>query len=146
MPTYLEDMAVGDVDEFGAYDVTEEEIIAFAEKYDPQPFHTDPEAARESLYGGLIASGWHTAAMTMRMLVDGFLSGAASMGSPGIDELRWRAPVYPGDTLSVRTEVVGVEPTHADRGTIDVKITTRNDDGEPVMTMTGRIIIGRRGE
>ena len=95
----FEDFEPGRVFELGAREVTEEEIVAFAREWDPQPFHVDPEAAQESSFGGLIASGWHTGAMWMRLYVDSLLVGAASMGSPGIEELRWLAPVRPGDTL-----------------------------------------------
>ena len=144
MTRSFEDLEVGETHEFGTYDVTEAEILEFAEKYDPQPFHTDPEAAAESMYGGLIASGWHTAAMLMRMFVDGFLSETAALGSPGIDELRWRAPVRPGDTLSARIEVVDVEASTPDRGTADIDMAAVDDDGDPVLTMRGRIMFERR--
>ena len=96
---YFEDFELGRVYELGSVDVTEADILEFARRFDPQPFHVDPEAARQSVFGGLIASGWHTGAMWMRLYVDSLLDGAASMGSPGIEELRWLAPVRPGDTL-----------------------------------------------
>src|SRR5579871_83649 len=96
---YFEDFQVGETIHLGSREITAEEIIAFAHQWDPQPFHVDPDLAKESLFGGLVASGWHTAVMYMRLLVDGFLNETASMGSPGIDELRWRKPVRPGDTL-----------------------------------------------
>ncbi|HKJ59639.1 MAG TPA: MaoC/PaaZ C-terminal domain-containing protein, partial [Halobacteriales archaeon] len=104
---YFEDVEVGDAAEFGGYQVTAEEVVAFAERYDPQPFHTDEAAAQGSVFGGLVASGWHTAAMCMRMRVDAEGKEVPLLGSRGVDELRWRRPVRPGDTLRVRTEVVG---------------------------------------
>ena len=143
MTTYFEDVEVGEEREFGSYDVTAEEIVEFAEKYDPQPFHVDPEAAEESIYGGLIASGWHTASMCMRMLVDGFFSDLAAVGSPGVDELRWRAPVRPGDTLSVRTEVAKKEATRPESGMVDIDTAVSNEE-ETVMTMSARVIVARR--
>ena len=98
---YSEDIEVGDTMEFGEYHVTKEEIIDFAERYDPQVFHTDEAAAKDSAFGELVASGWHTASMCMRMLVDGPLQERAGMGARGVDELRWKRPVRPGDTLYI---------------------------------------------
>ena len=103
---YFESYVAGSVYEFGSMKAEEEEMIAFAKRYDPQPFHTDPEAARKSVFGGLVASGWFTAALTIRMLVDHFLSHVAGLGSPGVDQLRWLEPVRPGDTLSLRVTIV----------------------------------------
>lgn len=143
-PVYFEDFEVGADWEFGSYDVTREETMEFAEKYDPQPFHTDPEAASESVYGGVIASGWHTAAMFMRMFVEEFLSDTAAMGSPGVDKLRWRAPVRPGDTLSVRLEVIDTDASQQERGTIDFDTAVLNDEDEAVMTMIGHVMFARR--
>ncbi|MEI8183847.1 MAG: MaoC family dehydratase, partial [Desulfomonile sp.] len=99
---YFEDYVPGSVHEFGSIAVEEAEMINFARRFDPQPFHIDPEAAKQSIFGGLIASGWHTASLAMRLLVDHYISHVASLGSPGVDELRWLKPVRPGDTLSVR--------------------------------------------
>ena len=115
---YFEDYVPGAMEEFGAIAVDEAEVIEFARRYDPQAFHTDPEAARRSMYGGIVASGWHTAAMMMRLLVEHTLSPASSLGSPGVDELRWLKPVRPGDTLSVRTTVLDTAPSRSkpDRG------------------------------
>ena len=147
MAVYFEDMEVGAVEEFGEYRVTEEEVLAFAEKYDPQWFHTDPERAEaESVYGGLIASGWHTGAMTMRMLVDHHFSEAASLGAKGLDELRWRRPVRPGDTLSVRTEVLDKEAETDERGLVRSRTVTTDDDGEEVFAMTALVMYARAGE
>ena len=107
MARYFEDIEVGETHEQGSYEVTEEEIVEFAEQYDPQPFHTDPEAAEESSFGGLAASGWHTAAMCMRLLVEAMADADwASQGARGVNELRWIKPVRPGDSLTVEYEVV----------------------------------------
>ena len=107
---YWEDFPVGQVREFGAMPVTEEAVVDFAGRYDPQPFHLDPEAARHSLFGALCASGWHTCAMAMRLMCDAYLLESASLGSPGVDNLRWLKPVFPGDTLSLRMEVLAARP------------------------------------
>jgi acyl dehydratase len=103
---HYEDFEVGETREFGRYEVTAEEIKAFALEFDPQPFHLDEEAARNSILGGLCASGWHTCAMLMRMMVDGYLGRSASLGSPGIDEVKWLKPVFPGETLTGRYTVL----------------------------------------
>ena len=106
----------GQVMEFGPVDVKQEEIIEFAQKYDPQYFHIDPQKAKHSIYGGLIASGWHTASMVMRLMVEHYLSPKASLGSPGIDELRWLKPVYPGNQLHVRTTVLDCKRSRSKNG------------------------------
>jgi acyl dehydratase len=129
---YFEDMAVGDVKEFGGRTVTREEILDFAEQYDPQPFHLDEDAAAESQFGGLIASGWHTASVCMRMLVDNHLSESASAGARGVRELKWIRPVRPGDTITCRLEVVEKEPGDGPVGTV-VSELTGLVDGEPVI-------------
>ena len=136
---HFEDYHAGDVQEFGDYQVTEEEIVEFASRFDPQPFHTDPQAARDSIYGGLIASGWMTASVMMRMLVEHFISPASSMGSPGMDELRWLRPVRPGDRLRVRSTVLEARrsQTKPDRGAILALQEVLNQDGEVVMTAKG---------
>ena len=139
----FEDISIGETDSFGGYEVTSEEVVDFAERYDPQPFHTDPEAAAETPFGGLVASGWHTAAMTMRLLVDNVLSGIATRGALGVDELRWRSPVRPGQTLTVETEVVETEDWDEDAGKIDVAITTRAD-GDIALSMVGLVLVDRR--
>jgi len=142
---YFEDIEPGGVYELGTRTVTESEIVAFAREWDPQPFHTDPEAAKESVFGGLIASGWHTGSMWMRMYVDTML-GSAARGSPGIEELRWLAPVRPGDKLSGRLTVLEARPsaTKPDRGTIRIRGEMVNQDGVTVMSMTSRGHFGRR--
>jgi acyl dehydratase len=140
-----EDFGVGDSFELGTYDVTEAEILEFAERYDPQWFHTQPERARsESIYGGLIASGWHTAAMTMRLLVDGLLADTDSHGAKGVDELRWRRPVVPGDRLSATAEVVERIPERPERGIVRLSVTTTNGDGADVFSMIGNTMVARR--
>jgi acyl dehydratase len=134
---YFEDYVAGSVHEFGSILVDESEIIDFARRYDPQPFHTDPAEAQKSVFGGLIASGWHTASMTMRLLVEHYISHVASLGSPGVDELRWLKPVRPGDTLSLRVTLLETlrSRTKPDQGFIRALTEVRNQDGEVVMTM-----------
>ena len=136
---YFEDYTVGETAEFGDYLVTEEEVVSFARRYDPQPFHIDPQAAAESIYGGLIASGWMTGAVMMRMLVDHFISTLSSMGSPGIDELRWVRPVRPGDRLHVRVTVLDTRRSQSkpDRGVVRVHQEAINQDGDVVMSIKG---------
>ncbi|WP_436931075.1 MaoC family dehydratase [Halosimplex halobium] len=140
---YFEDVRVGDTGEHGSYEVTAAEITEFAERYDPQPFHTDPEAAADSPFGGLVASGWHTAAMTMRLLVDGHLSDGATRGALGVDELRWRRPVRPGDELTVTTEIVDKDDWDDESGLVSVRITTEAD-GEEALSMVGLVLYERR--
>ena len=146
MTLYFEDLVPGRVFELGTIDVTAEEIIEFAMKYDPQPFHVDPEAAADSPFGGLIASGWHTCALFMRLLFDGILHDSSSQGSPGMDELRWLAPVRPGDRLSgVSTvEVASPSATKPNRGTVLLRSEMTNQDGVVVLRMRGRGMYGRR--
>ena len=141
----FEDFEPGQVYELGSRTVTEDELVDFARKWDPQPFHVDPEAAKESVFGGLIASGWQTGAIWMRLYVDTML-GAAARGSPGIEELRWLAPVRPGDTLSARLTVLETTPsaTRPDRGTVRIRGEMLNQDGITVMAMTSRGHFGRR--
>ena len=143
MDEYFEDLTVGATRSFGSYEVTREEIVEFARRYDPQPFHTDEAAARESMFGGLVASGWHTAAATMRLLVDNYLNESGALGSPGLESLRWRDPVRPGDELSVRTEIADKEPWDDDRGVAHVDVTTVAGD-RTVMTMTALVLYPRR--
>lgn len=151
MDLFLEDFHPGDVAETASRVVTREEIVAFARQFDPQPFHLDEEAARRTPYGGLIASGWHTTALCMRLVVDRALGGGAgggSLGSPGVDELRWLHPVRPGDSLAVRIEVLEVRPSRSkpDRGLVKLRYTMRNQDGQEVMTMIALGIMRRRPE
>jgi acyl dehydratase len=144
--TYFEDLEVGQQESFGTYEVTESEIIEFAEQYDPQPMHTDPETAKESMFGGLVASGWHTASMCMRLLVENYLADSAAMGSPGAEELRWHEPVRPGDQLTVETEVLKKRPSESrpNRGLVRVDVGVRNDEGTIVMSMESLVFWGRR--
>ena len=142
----FESFEVGQVQEFGAYQVTEQEVIEFASKYDPQFFHLDPEAAKSSLFGGLCASGWHTCAMTMAMLVENMDKTGRSLGSPGIDELRWTRPVYPGDVLSVRMEVLELLPSMSKPGIgiVVSRTTVSNQDATPVMEFISKGIFPRK--
>ena len=142
---YLEDFSVGSVAEFGSIAVTADEIIAFAKQYDPQPFHIDPEAAKRWPYGGLIASGWHTAAMAMRAFVDTYIDGETSLGSPGLGPLRWKLPVRPGDVLSVRVRVVEnrLSQSKPDRGTVVFEVDVLNQNGDVVMTIENWIALVR---
>lgn len=147
MAIYFDDLAEGDTDSFGAYDVTESEILEFAGQYDPQWFHTDVDRAEsESIYGGLIASGWHTASMTMRMIVDHHLEDAMALGALGVDDLRWPNPVFPGETLSVESEVVETRASESrdDRGIVKTHTRTVNQDGDPKMEMTSIVLYARR--
>jgi acyl dehydratase len=143
---YWEDFRIGDVVEVGPVTVTEDEIIEFATRFDPQPFHIDPEAAKESPFGGLIASGWHTTALFMGMFVRAVLLDSASLGSPGVDEIRWTAPVRPGDTLSGRSIVTDVQPssTNPDRGTVFTTNEVFNQDGVLVLSLKARGFFARR--
>jgi acyl dehydratase len=146
MTMYLEDFVVGQVYELGSVEVTEDEIIEFAMRFDPQPFHVDVEAAKESMFGGLIASGWHTCSLFMRLMVDGFIKDAASLGSPGMDEIRWLAPVRPGDRLTgtITVEDVQVSTSKPERGTIYIRSEMTNQDGVVAMRMLGRGMYLRR--
>lgn len=143
---YFEDFAPGQDIDLGTRTVTEEEIVAFGRAYDPQPFHVDRAAAAHSIYGGVIASGWHTCGMMMRMVVDGLLNRSASMGSPGLDGVRWLAPVRAGDTLNVRYRTVQVKPSASkpDRGVVWSKWIAINQHGETVCTVEGMGMFGRR--
>ena len=136
---FFEDFRPGEVLEFGDYLVTEEEIVEFARRYDPQPFHVDPKAAEQSIYGGLIASGWMTGSIVMRLLVDHFISPLSSMGSPGVEEIRWTKPVRPGDRLKLRVTVVETRRSQSkpDRGIVQVQEEAINQDGETVMSIRG---------
>ena len=145
---YFEDYVVGEVHESGSIEADEKEIIAFAQRFDPQPFHIDPAAARESIYGGLIASGWHTACLTMRLLVDHYISRVASLGSPGIDDLRWLKPVRPGDVLSVRVTILEAKRSRSkpDRGIVHSYIEVLNQDREIVMSVKAMNLLRCRDE
>jgi acyl dehydratase len=144
---FYEDMVVGEVQRFGAYPVTREDVIAFATKYDPQPFHLDDAAAAQTHFGRISASGWHTCAMTMAMLVENHKNtGHQGLGSPGVDDLRWLRPVYPGDTLSVETELLEKRrsKTKPDRGLFRAATRAFNQDGVMVLSMTSRAMVRTR--
>jgi acyl dehydratase len=143
---YFEDYTPGDVYEFGTITATEPEIIEFARQFDPQYFHVHPEKAVESRFGGIIASGWHTAGLAMRLYVDHFLSHVASLASPGVDDLRWPNPVRPGDTLRIRVAILEarLSRSKADRGVVRATIEAINQKDELVLSMVGISIIGRR--
>jgi len=134
---YWEDFTVGRKMEFGAMEVTEEDIIEYATEFDPQSFHIDKEAASEHFFGGIIASGWHTAAMCMRMMVDGYLNNSATMGSPGVEQLRWKKPVRPGETLHVTAEITdrSLPRSKLELGFVKFSHIVCNQDGEVKMTM-----------
>lgn len=136
---FFEDYVPGSIRTFGTILVREEEIVEFARRYDPQIFHTDPDAARKTIYGGLVASGWHTAAMAMRLIVEHYLSPVSSMGSPGVDELRWLAPVRPGDKLSVRVSILETKRSSSkpDRGVVRSLVEVLNQDMTMVMSWKG---------
>jgi len=144
---YFEDYRPGAVHEFGSTTIEEADVIEFARRFDPQPFHTDPEAAKQSVFGGMIASGWHTASLSMRLLVDHYISRVASLGSPGADELRWRKPVRPGDTLSVRVTVLESKLSRSkpDQGTIRSYVEVMNQHRQVVMTWKGIGLVRCRG-
>ncbi len=136
---YFEDYEEGSVHEFGSIAVEEQEIIHFATRYDPQVFHTDPVKAMKTIFGGLVASGWHTAALAMRLIVDHYLSHVASLGSPGVDDLRWLKPVRPGDRLSLRVTIVETRRSRKEpgRGIVRSFVETMNQNHEVVMSWKG---------
>jgi acyl dehydratase len=140
---YFEDYIAGSVYEFGAVAVEEKEIIEYATRYDPQIFHTNPDAARATQFGGIIASGWHTAGIAMRLLVDNYLPHGASLGSPGVDELRWHKPVSPGDVLSVRVSVMETRHSESksDRGIVRSFVEILNQKREVVTSWRGMAVM-----
>ena len=143
---WFEDFVPGAVYEFGALAVSADEIVDFARRFDPQPMHLDPEAAARGEFGGLIASGWHTAGMMMRLLVKHFLPPQASLASPGIDELRWLKPVRPGDLLRLKVTVLEARPSRSrpDRGLLRTLVEVLNQHGEVVMSLKGTNPMRRR--
>ena len=143
---YWEDFPVGQVREFGAMPVTRDDVLDFARKFDPQPFHVDDAAAEASLFGRLAASGWHTCAMAMRMMCDEYLLESSSLGSPGLESLKWLKPVYPGDTLSVRLTTLDARPMNSrpEVGLVRSKWEVLNQQREPVMAMEGWGMFRRR--
>ena len=144
---YFDDIHVGDGTLFGHYDVTREEVLEFARKYDPQPFHLSDEEAAKTHFGRLAASGWHTCAMTMAVIARHVVKEEqAGLGSPGIDELRWLKPVYPGDTLHVRGTILEKTPSRSkpDLGSFRTRTVVTNQDDVPVLTFTSIVLIRRR--
>ena len=146
---HFEDITVGTKTKFGSYHVTREEVIEFAQKYDPQPFHLDDEAAAKTHFGRLAASGWHTTAMTMAMMVEHLLNGQqAGLGSPGLDELRWLKPVFPGDTLRCETEVLEKRQSNSrpEMGSYRSQMQVFNQNDEPVLKFISIGLISVRGD
>ena len=143
---YFEDFTVGESLELGSVQISAAEIIAFAEQFDPQPFHVDPARAEGSVFGGLIASGWHTAGLYMRLFAEGVLNRVPSFGSPGIEQLRWLRPVRPGDTLRARFTVLEVRPSTSrpDRGIVRSRGEMTNQDGEVALSLEATNFFGRR--
>ena len=143
---YFEDFTVGDTIDCGRRTVTKEEIVAFARAFDPQPFHVDEAAAARSRYGGLIASGWHSCCLCMRLAVDAVLNDAANMGSPGMDKIRFLKPLRPGDTINAKLRVVEATPSRSkpDRGRLTFAFELYNQSGELIMDMTAMAIFHRR--
>ena len=143
---YWEDLPVGRVLALGSVTVEREEVLAFARQYDPQPFHLDDEAAARSMFGRLSASGWHTCAMAMGLMVRGFLHESSSLGSPGLEKIQWLRPVYPGDTLTLRQTITEARPmaSRPEVGLIRSLWEMFNQDGEQVLRMDGWGMFGRR--
>ena len=143
---YWEDLPVGRVLALGGVTVEREEVLAFARQYDPQPFHLDDEAAARSMFGRLSASGWHTCAMAMGLMVRGFLHESSSLGSPGLEKIQWLRPVYPGDTLTLRQTITEARPmaSRPEVGLIRSLWEMFNQDGEQVLRMDGWGMFGRR--
>ena len=143
---YFEDFAVGDEYELGSRSLTQDQIIAFAREYDPQPFHVDPEAARSGPFGTLIASGWQTVGIFMSLLVDSLINDTVSLGSPGIEGIKWLKPVKPGDRLTGRVRIYESTPSKSrgDRGILKTEGQLTNQDGELVMTIRAVNFFGRR--
>ena len=143
---YWEDFKAGEVHQLGEKHVGKEEMIAFAKQFDPQPFHVDEAAAKASMYGGLIASGWHTVALVMRMMCDSYMLDSASLGSPGIENLKWLKPVRPGDTLRAQRTTLEVRASKSrpEMGLVKTRWEVVNQNGEPVMTMEDYGMFQRR--
>ncbi|MER1967434.1 MaoC family dehydratase [Castellaniella sp. GW247-6E4] len=145
-PRYLEDLKVGDLTETGEFTLTRELIRSFAEQYDPQPMHLDEEAARDSVFGELVGSGWQTLAVTMRLVVDAHLLGGTPLVGASFGDVRFHAPVRPGDTLRASVEVTAVRPSKSrpERGFVDMRVTTRNADGVTLVTQTWSLVVPTR--
>ncbi len=145
---FFEDYEAGQVYEFGAMTVSEEQIIHFAQQFDPQDFHVDPVKAAKGPFGGVIASGWHTVSLTMRLYVDHYLSHVASLGSPGVDDVRWPNPLRPGDTLKIRVAILEARPSRSkpDRGIVRSLVEAINQKDQLVLSMIVVNLLGRRQE
>lgn len=145
---YFEDLAVGQVFASGCVRVTAEEIKRFAAQFDPQPFHLDEEVARGTIFGGLAASGWHTAALTMRLMVEGEFRPAGGLIGAGLDELRWSRPVRPGDELRAESEILEMRTSQSrpGQGLVKLRTTTRNQEGETVQVLVANVVVPRRPE
>lgn len=145
---YWEDFQVGERFEMGRHTFSEEEILEFGRRFDPQPFHADPAAAKASVFGGLIASGWHTCSVAMRLIADSYLNQAAGLGAPGVDQIRWHTPVRPGDTLVFRREVLAARAstTRPGVGLVKHRWEATNQRGELALSMEGWGMFGRRPE
>ena len=145
---YFEDFEVGEIIEIGSKKVTQAEIITFAEAFDPQPFHTSEEKARDSIFGGLVASGWHTCAIFMRLYVDNFLKNTISLGSPGVDHIRWLKPVFPNDTISGRVTILETQSSNnrPKVGILRIKSEMVNQGRDVVMRIEGTGFFGKRGQ
>lgn len=143
---YFEDISVGNVWEMSTYELSKDEIVEFAERYDPQPFHLDEDAAKESIFGTLIASGWQTACIYIRLLTEGFLDNTSHMAGKRVTDLQWPRPVYPGDTLTGTIEILdrSVSPSNPERGYLDYRVTGSNQADETVFLMDLVGIFGRR--
>jgi len=142
---YFEDFEIGEIIEIGSKKVTKEEIITFARAFDPQPFHISEAKANDSIFGGLVASGWHTCAVFMRLYVDNFLTKTISLGSPGVDNIRWLKPVFPNDTISGRITVLEIQSSHNPNvGILKIKSEMFNQNGEVVMRIEGTGFFGKR--
>jgi acyl dehydratase len=143
---YFEDFEIGEIIEIGSKKVTKEEIITFARAFDPQPFHISEAKANDSIFGGLVASGWHTCAVFMRLYVDNFLTKTISLGSPGVDNIRWLKPVFPNDTISGRITVLETQSSHnrPNVGILKIKSEMFNQNGEVVMRIEGTGFFGKR--
>jgi acyl dehydratase len=143
---FFEDIQAGQVFVFGTITVSEKDIIDFARQFDPQDFHLDPAKAASSLFGGIVASGWHTTAVVMRLYVDHYLSHIANLGSPGVEDIRWPNPLRPGDTLRIRVTILETRPSRskADRGIVRVRVEAINQTDNLVLSMIGVSLVGRR--
>ena len=143
---YFEDYVAGSVYEFGDFTVTEADVVDFAKRFDPQYIHTDPDRAKNGPFKGLIASGWHSGAILCRLMVDHYISHVASLGSPGVDEMRWLHPVRPGDKLRIRTKITEtrLSKSKPDRGLVSCEVEMINQDDQPVMSLKITNLLSKR--